>query len=418
VGAEQPTALPGAAWIEAHIHAFEVGSALALVRPGCEKIWLLNDTAKAIWQRLVRAERAEEITRALAEQFGTGPEILRSDIQTTLKQWAAEGLLPGLRTPAITPSAVAPERDSGDGTQATAEVFITVNMAGKVVDIGVAPQSLQPRVLHLMGHLTCPTTRSTDDHLVLSQHNDQWYLRHNGALIGRYGSTDEGLIGLRNQLIALGLRELDTLVTLHGAAATLNGQCVVFPAPGSSGKSSLAYALGHAGWSVLAEDVTPVLRKSRQVLPFPTSFKFRRPSLAVLQEFTGGPVEHILFTSGGEEQFHAPAFPVTEPLTKHPVHAMVFPRYVAGARLAWRPLSLQECLLKLLESGSAITADDIELKFPELLDWLEQTPAYEMIFDALAPALQWLESLSILPRVVHNDGGGNTFRGWEPCAKG
>jgi hypothetical protein len=251
----------------------------------------------------------------------------------------------------------------------------------------------------------------------LSPHNERWCLRHNGRLAGRYGSADAGLIGLRNQLIALGLRELDTLLTLHGAAATLNGRCVVFPAPGNSGKSTLVYALGHAGWSVLAEDVTPVLRQSRWVLPFPTSFKFRRSSLAVLQEFTGGPLESILFRSGGEEQFHAPAYPLTEPLAQYPVHAMVFPRYVAGTRLAWRPLSLQERLLKLLESGSAITADDIARKFPELLEWLEKTPAYEMVFGALAPALQWLESLSIIPPVVHNGGRVNAVRGGQPCAK-
>lgn len=58
-----------------------------------QKVYLLNDTAQAVWRLLAEPRELDNLLTALAEEYAAGPEDLREDVQALLDDLVARGLV-------------------------------------------------------------------------------------------------------------------------------------------------------------------------------------------------------------------------------------------------------------------------------------------------------------------------------------
>ena len=73
--------------------AFAVEDHTLLLRPGAERFFLLNTTARAIWDLHQVEPDAAACAEGLAEVFGIPLEAAAADVEATLADWRAQGLL-------------------------------------------------------------------------------------------------------------------------------------------------------------------------------------------------------------------------------------------------------------------------------------------------------------------------------------
>ena len=191
-------------------------------------------------------------------------------------------------------------------------------------------------------------------------------------------------LALREVLVALaGPRRVGAV--LHAACVARGGRALVLAGDSGSGKSTLALGLAGAGWASVADDLTALDRRGR-VLPFPTRISLKPGSWplvapSVLDEAVEGRL------GGGRTRYlDPPARAGQGALTPA---ALVFPRYVPGAEPAVEPLSPEEALVRLVDSGTRLAG------LPE----------------TAAPLARFLRAV---PAVALTHGGGTAAR--EACA--
>jgi hypothetical protein len=79
------------------------------------------------------------------------------------------------------------------------------------------------------------------------------------------------------------------LAPLHASCVALNGRAVVLCGNSGAGKTSLAYACAHRGWSYLSDDATHVVRgrKDFTVVGRPHAIRFRESARRLFPELDG-----------------------------------------------------------------------------------------------------------------------------------
>ena len=90
------------------IHTFSIDQHLILFRPTDQHLFILNQTARWIWQALGRGVSVAEIIQSLAAHFNLPPEDIEADIHTTLRTWLNQGLNPSSLNEAEEPLSVQP----------------------------------------------------------------------------------------------------------------------------------------------------------------------------------------------------------------------------------------------------------------------------------------------------------------------
>src|SRR5579863_2517706 len=76
---------------------YPIGDEIVIARRDVQGLFLLNATARLIWDQLNRGAAAAEILQSFVSRFEVPPPLARQDIEATLAGWS-QGLL--LRTPA------------------------------------------------------------------------------------------------------------------------------------------------------------------------------------------------------------------------------------------------------------------------------------------------------------------------------
>ena len=96
----------------------------------------------------------------------------------------------------------------------------------------------------------------------------------------------------------------DNILALHGAAIEWRGQCHVFLASTTTGKTTLASYLTHCGCGYLTDDCVLLDRKSYMVYPFSTPFHLREGGLNVLKKYNASPKNSSkLFERDGDYRY-------------------------------------------------------------------------------------------------------------------
>lgn len=183
---------------------------------------------------------------------------------------------------------------------------------------------------------------------VLSERDGYGVFRDRVACWGRAEVLIARYLALREVVVALhGPRRVGAV--LHAASVARDGRALVLAGPSGAGKSTLAMGLLGEGWAPVADDLTALDRRGR-VLPFPTRLSLKAGSWPLAPQAALAAAPERAIGGGHIRYLDAPG---AVPGAVAPA-ALVFPRYVDGAAVTVEPLSPEEALVRLVDTGSRL----------------------------------------------------------------
>lgn len=80
---------------------------------------------------------------------------------------------------------------------------------------------------------------------------------------------------IRSSVITRAAARRDRYLDLHAGVAAKGGSATLFVGASNSGKTTLSLRLAQGGWAYLSDDLAPVHRGSKEVVPFPAPLRIR-----------------------------------------------------------------------------------------------------------------------------------------------
>jgi hypothetical protein len=361
-----------------------------LLVASAERLVAYNSTAHQVWSALAEGRTPADAASALAGSFGLEPDEARQHVDSIVAHWFHEGLLTAGQAPDPPADAVSQKplpfaapswaarwmcRFSNHVIEFAVEdarraLFLRQPFSPLEVESGPADIRVQVRALD-------------DDTSVI-------------FIDGRERARISGQPGLKESihqaLIEILWPGRPVSALIHASAVALHDAGLAFPAPSGSGKSTLVAHLIANGFQYLADDLTP-LDASGCLLPWPVPVSVKEGSWSLLEEFhpelRSRPAFKVRQT---QARLFAPRGAWTAQPT--PLKALVFPRYVAAARLELEAIRPFEALVLLREAGLWLGYPLAEERVRRFLSWLESIPAYTIRYGGLADATGEIVKLS------------------------
>lgn len=218
-----------------------------------------------------------------------------------------------------------------------------------------------------------------------------WQLTFNGSKIARPAAIETMPLILQENMIIATYQSEPYLMALHAGAVGKDGRCVVMPGASGSGKSTLTAVMANEGYDLFSDEIA-LVNEEGGVEPLPFRLNLKEGSWAVMENRgirEESTAKHLRFDGQLVKLF----FPVN--LAKNPakIAALVFPKYVKGARCETRPLSEAATLKRIEASGYQIPHPFTPESFSRVLEYVVSTPAYEMRYGDLEEAVETIGAL-------------------------
>ena len=379
--------------------AIPLGEHLVVV--GSDRLVLLNGTARLVWESVNEGLEAVQTARRLACAYGVSVDVTLDDIQGMLTTWQCQGLVGGGQSSETDTDRrtrgqdEAPKKQPDELSWPGRKKGTSYEIAGRQVAIHFSDGSLESRIGGSISHLKVPEHGETVARFEVLVAGEEIVLRRDGQEIERGRSSDALAVRLAYETIRFAYQGRDWGAVLHAGAVAAGDRCVVLVGPGGSGKSTLAAALVHAGMTYLADDVVPLKIGSLRAVPVPGALGLKEGSWAVLAEYfpeiAGLPV---LARNGQLVRFlPPPSFDRSELKTDYAVTHLVYPRFRRGATVSLEPISSEGSLRRLIQAEPLLDRPLELAKIERLVDWVADTPAWELTYGDLDGAVFILERL-------------------------
>lgn len=353
---------------------FPIDDGLVLVRQDVCGLFLLNSSARLLWNELQRGVSHDEVVSSFAAHFGIPVEVARRDIEATLAAWR-QGLLapPQPPNPKTSPPAVIEGSSVIDGRD-VCSVDCVVN--GKpmrvLLESGDVWDEIAPRLEPVQVSGLPP-----EHTLTVGSAGGRVLVLRDGICIG----NEENTAGARAIL-------LQAMAWFAGGwlgepAAILHaGGCggILLAGHTHSGKSTLCAALMSRGLPYHCDD-SAILDREFRVAPMPFPVMLRPGSWPLLDarfpELKHAPVYSRW---GANVRFLTPV----QTAETAAVTALVFIKHDAAAETQMTELSVLDSLLALQRSGFWVehTREGIE----RFLTWLAGIRRYSLLYAELEEA--------------------------------
>ncbi len=395
---------------------FALEESLVVLNPTRERMHLLDSASRTVYEALTAGLSPEEITTAIAAAQGTEPEQAEQMLDRLLRDWRREGLwtdstdhdqtmLTG--TAAEADDLNKDERHPGQRTDPQQPEHIRAKddfrLHDLVFQVGSGDAAIRGKVLSLYGHLAAePGSGDAETVFALYQDNTesvdsgQYLLAQDDTILSRHKTPDAVILALASETAELWRKRRDWLMIAHAAAIAKDNTCILMPAIGGSGKSTLTASLICEGFTFLADDIVPILRGTGHAVAIPFCLHIKQGGVNPLRsQYTGIEALHphpwgsTVLRFLPPPNFSQPTADRTFPITQ-----LVFPKYEQGAKTLLRPISATEAFQQLLEAecmlGSPLHPDTVE----QLVRWVQERPAYRLQYGCLEGAAEMLERFS------------------------
>jgi Coenzyme PQQ synthesis protein D (PqqD) len=360
-----------------NLWSFPLGDELVLARCDVEGLFLLNGTARFLWEQFHDGADLAQTVRRFAARYGVPERQAKQDMEATLAGWS-EGLLSDAKAHA---SSVwrCPERNG-----AVVEIDCVVNGRGfrVLLDPGDLVEEIGPRlapvaVSHLPADLSFVTFRLTggDGRVIV--------FRDRVCIAEEDSAPRARAILLQEMTVHRGPgRESGAI--LHAGACGTASDCVILAGATHAGKSTLCAALMAGGFYCYSDDST-VLDRQFKVSGMPFPLTLRESSWPVLDArfpsfIDGAPVHR---RSGCTVRF----LPSNLPANSSPAataRALVFVEYRPGASSTLQPLTPFDALLGLRQGGFWVEHDRESIA--EFLSWIGRLDCYRLTYSRIDEA--------------------------------
>lgn len=371
---------------------FEEG--LTVYYPDTDRLLILNQTGKLVWEMLDKEFSQEEIVSSFVRYFGISAERAARDVGLLLAQVQDARLASNddvEMTSGVTAGSarnysatVSPVEPRACGTFRFGKSLIRVSSSVQEVD-----DSLFLRFQH-----RAVGDPSGAELLELSGSEPVYRLVFGGHVVDEVATTNRLLSTVVGHLLKLEHPGRDLLAYCHAAAVYREGRSLLMPGSSGVGKSTLTAFLVANGFTYLADDAVAIGENDFSLLPLPTCLSIKSGSWATLQPFYPGlpqlptveryaRILRYVAPEANYETISAAAAPV----------AIVFPVYQIGESTRRTRLPAIQTMIRLVGAHARLSLPATEAKLGRLIRFVEQTPAYELTYSELPSALKAIEDL-------------------------
>ena len=353
------------------------------------RLMAFNAATAAIWPQIEAGRSPRQIAGGLVRRYGLPLERARTDVDALFAELSRLGVLVGASFVADAEHGGAQPADSSSPPLAQ----LMIRLGG--LRLSIEAEAGVIAFLRLLFHGRMSVVDKVDRSIRVSGPTSNAAVSLDDAPRGVARSHEEA-IGAIYELVLEALHpNVDWLGRFHAAAVARGDTALLLPAPSGSGKSTLLTSLVRDGYDYLSDSHAFISAGDHRVWPFPLGINLKRGSRDVIAIPRGFEAIDSAFPRGTEaidlrnfELLDQVLAPPSEAWAHPPVrvHAVVFPRYVAGAAPAFARLTAIDALVRLLTApvylGDPLTARRIS----RFLRWVEATPSYNLVYGELAAA--------------------------------
>ena len=373
--------------------ALPLGDGGVLCQPGIDRLVVLNATGKIVWDLLGGGFGRQEIASAFAQHFGLPAERALSDIGEVIGGLEEAGFL------------ARPLEEAGtEGGAQSAPANGPAIQSGPNVHCG----TFQFGDHHVRVHSSLPDIGnayfSRFRHRALDDAVDAEVLEFSRGPCG-YRATVQGevitdarslaeLIGRAHELfLSWEHPKTEFLAYFHAAAVSRGDRSVLLPGVSGSGKSTLTgYLAGH-GFAYLGDDLVAMDRADWSLRPLPSCLSLKSGSWPILTTlYPRLPDLPTLQCHGRDVRYVEPT------QSQHAGSApsvILFPSYAKSGDRHLKALAPLQTMTRLLETNTDLHRPATGATLAEFLQFVERTPAYELVYKDLPSARavieEWLD---------------------------
>jgi hypothetical protein len=374
------------------VRRLSVDGGLLLLDTSSRRLFAFNEAARDVWDLLGRSD--ETLVNDFASQWGISHSRARADVLSILNQWREFGLLDGYEQPVAAPARAMPFAAPA-GCHPSRPQWAsqrTCTIGGKAIQLAVE-RGVAPTIFPLFKHLETPGVLPQTRIEIRAAQDNEMLLLEDG--VERIRTGDAGLLAgaLQQTVLERLYPDVAWLGLIHGAAVARNSEGIGLAGPSGSGKSTLTAGLLSAGFDYLADDMIALSAPDGAIVPWPLPLSIKPGSMDVVA------ARHPEFeqaarynTKGLEARLLVPPDSAwdSEPVK---LRAMVFPRFVAGAKADLRPISSFDAVARLLGDRIWLGHPITEERVTAFLAWLDDTPSYAIAYGELDDGVRLIESI-------------------------
>lgn len=367
---------------------FPLEDELVVVRPDLEGLFLLNATARLLWEERSRGASPEDAVRTFVDTFGVSADLARTDIEATLAQWSAGVLAQRCVTEPPARGWEAIRRFSGNAESVTIDCALNGHTFRVNLEAGDLVEEIVPRLTLLsapLQHGQAPLTTFT-----LVNGPDRVFVFRDGLCVAREEKTAGARAILLQEMTRLCDPSRSVQAILHAGACGTTSACVILAGASHAGKSTLCAGLMSRGLYCYSDD-SAVIDRSFRVAGMPFPLALRKSSWPILASRQGCLQRMAIHRRAGEDVGFLPSNLPRHSSPAAPIEAMVFVDFQPSASTALQPLKAFETLLSLQHSGFWVEHDRSVIA--GFLRWIALLPRYKLTYSSLDDAAAIVQDL-------------------------
>jgi hypothetical protein len=369
--------------------SFVLGKSLVVPNSLLDSLTILNPTARLIWERLSDCPNPKSVANELAFHFNIPQKRAMQDVESIFHLWNSREF-PATIQPSIDneelPDQIDLEQDKQDLSRRT---YALSNVIFRIDFYSVEMEAIMQAVL---GHLEHPESRAYDHSFEVLIDRTEYCLKKNDIEVGREKNPHRLRHELVYEIAKSSYPDSEWLVFLHAGAISDDKHCILLPGNPFCGKSTLTASLTLEGLHYICEDIAPIARRSWSVCPVQTRICLREGGWRVLSQQHPG----IKSVQGGRrwrKQLRYLTPPKALKQSQFSVHCIVFPEYIPDQTFQFTPISSEDKLTRLIQTG-AWFGDSLNQEWiEELLEWIESTPGYQLRYQNTQEAVDAIRNL-------------------------
>ena len=251
-------------------------------------------------------------------------------------------------------------------------------------------KTIHPSLAHLTTELNDYAETTFDIYLK----NEHLYLFKDSQLITHVPKRDYHLIQGKfiMQLLCFihDKKEDDWIGTFHGSTITDGNSAILFIGESGKGKSTLSALLSNNGFNLLADDVSPMLSKNRNIYFNPSAISIKKGAFNILQpivtNFDSLPIVQFNKTKGSIKYIPSD-IPKKD---SYPCNAIILVNYVPKSKISLENLPIK-ILLETLIPDSWLSPNPYHAK--QFLDWLKTLKIYKLTYSDTKSVIEEVSEL-------------------------
>jgi hypothetical protein len=346
---------------------------LIVARRDGDRLFVMNGSARFMWERCAEGIADSEIPRLTAMHYGIDVEQARHDFGKALLRWQAEGLV---------------EPPGSCRHYAIGDIPFSVRCCDAETEAAVAPLFSHLQRPHSAGNGRAPAEFD------LSIEQNEFVLRADGIEVLRSADIDAIIDKLTLAVVMHAYKANEWLVSIHAAAVGTRDRCVLIPGESGSGKSTLTAALlSSQRLLYLTDDISLLDPGSFHIRPVPGALVLKSGSWQALEAFLPRLNDLPVRRRGGQDvRYWAPPATQVAPGSL-PAHAIVFARYDAAGSGKLTRLSPLDGLSRLITAPCTVSAPITTETIHCVIGWARAIPFYTLVYGSLDEARSIVEDL-------------------------